>query len=483
LLFSNAILNLLQALKQYIMNKRYLLFVFILIAAACSTPKETISEKKPVAKLEDAPEGYVYHQVLRGETIFGIIQKYNLSVEAAKELNKEVGGVITAGQILKIHVGGEKKEAKKKVETPSSNTTSVNISFLLPFNANMSIDTLTDGDEIEEKSAFKSTVAVEFYEGALLALDSLKKQGFNANVNVLDTQDDSLVLKRLLYKKEVKESNLIIGPFANAQLACANTFSLLQHAVLVSPLSSLPSKLVLQNPYANIAVPSVNIQCRQMASFVADNFPKANIIVSHGAKGAGADYAVIFRNIIAQKLNGKVTDINVTDAGTKSIYNSMSSSQNNVIIVTSSNEAFITELLTGLNSRKDKYKITLIGLPTWDNFETIDMDLMQNLNTYIFKAYFVDEENADVIQFRKKYVANYKTEPSSYVYQGFDLMYYYGKLIMKNGKKIIENVPQFKLNTMHTSYMFDAETPGKGYENQYISVLKFQDYKLVKVNK
>ncbi len=50
-----------------------------------------------------------------------------------------------------------------------------------------------DDPDIKEKAAsdYTSFTYVEYYEGILLAIDSLKKKGFSAKVYVYDVDEDS----------------------------------------------------------------------------------------------------------------------------------------------------------------------------------------------------------------------------------------------------------------------------------------------------
>lgn len=55
-------------------------------------------------------------------------------------------------------------------------------------------------------------VFLDFYEGSLIALDSLKKMGYHIDVFVYDDRGDTNVLKQIIERDEVSKLNLIIGP-------------------------------------------------------------------------------------------------------------------------------------------------------------------------------------------------------------------------------------------------------------------------------
>lgn len=57
-----------------------------------------------------------------------------------------------------------------------------------------------------------SSYAIEFYEGVLVALDSLKKDGLSIQMSVFDTGNDTAKTAAILRKPEMKTMDLIIGP-------------------------------------------------------------------------------------------------------------------------------------------------------------------------------------------------------------------------------------------------------------------------------
>lgn len=53
---------------------------------------------------------------------------------------------------------------------------------------------------------------VEYYEGFLMAVDSLKRQGVSVNLYTYDTKGKSDVTQSILAKEEMKNMDIIFGP-------------------------------------------------------------------------------------------------------------------------------------------------------------------------------------------------------------------------------------------------------------------------------
>ena len=126
------------------------------------------------------------------------------------------------------------------------------ISFVLPFS--------TDEGELlklmgEDKiTGYQPLASLEFYEGALIALDTLERLGIKLNIHVFNHLKDSLSTAMLLQKEEIKKSDVIIGPVFNESLKAAAAVAKNQEVYLVSPLS--PSNMFTDsNKYFVMANP------------------------------------------------------------------------------------------------------------------------------------------------------------------------------------------------------------------------------------
>jgi hypothetical protein len=57
-----------------------------------------------------------------------------------------------------------------------------------------------------------SNLSREYYQGAMIAADSLERAAIPILLSVFDTENDSLVLVSLLKKNALKEADFILGP-------------------------------------------------------------------------------------------------------------------------------------------------------------------------------------------------------------------------------------------------------------------------------
>lgn len=70
---------------------------------------------------------------------------------------------------------------------------------------------------------------VEYYEGFLMAVDSLKEKGVSIDIYTYDTYNNTSSVKSILAKDEMKNMNIIFGPAYPEQ---------------VKPVADLPRKII-----------------------------------------------------------------------------------------------------------------------------------------------------------------------------------------------------------------------------------------------
>jgi ABC-type branched-subunit amino acid transport system substrate-binding protein len=456
----------------------------------------------------------VVHVVQKKETSYGISKKYHISIEALLAANSGLAAEgLKVGQVIQIPVSDIEKPSdivippgtlpplyyskpkkilsKDSLDLKTFKDSSFSISLLLPLH--LFAETIHHAGK-EENSADEaisptSLMGLEFYEGFKMAADSLQKEGFKGSINIYDTSGDTNRVNLLLQKPEIKNSQMIMGPFAPVSaINRVASFAKDNAIVMVSPLTNNLKNLT-ENPFLIQITPSVKTQCRQMAEFIIDSFPNANIVILNANSSKDIELGQTFKSSLTALIKehpnstSKVTALNHADVSLKGVTDGLSLISRNVIIIPSSEEGFISVILSGLKAQTEKFKITLIGLPTWQKFETIDAVIFQELNTHIFNSFYIEEQSEACIRFRKKFRNLYKTEPSEFAYHGFDAGYYYIKALVNFGPAFQDFLPELKFTLMHTTADYERININGGYENQYISILKFDDFKLKKVNR
>ena len=391
----------------------------------------------------------------------------------------------------KVQLAEEKpKEVKKDTVVQSIYKTKFkdqyNIAFFLPFHADeansLDIDKLISG---EEQLPNKSNVALSFYEGALIAIDSLKKQKLNAKIYVYDIDDkDSTNIINLLKKPELTKMDLMIGPLYGSGFLPVSKFAKENNIPIVSPFTQI-NKILFNNPYVCKVIPSTTLQVEQMAHYVVDSFGKQNIILVDNSNTRESSFFNAFKNTANTNLSAKgmsAADTVKLAKGLGGVEAMLSSAKTNIVVLPSTNQSYVTEFVRGLRGKREKFKIVLFGLQTWTTYDNLDFEYLNDLSLHMAANTFVDYSNPATETFITKYRNTYKTEPEMYVYQGFDISYYFISALQKYGSGFLKNISENKFQGIETNYDFKQFPADSGFENKYVHILKYQEFKLVKAN-
>lgn len=492
---------------------------------AKTKPTETATKPNQIEAADTSL--YILDTVKKGQTLYSFSKQYGVSLERIKALNPAAIDGLKIGQVLRFpsdnkklvvaktekpkEIKKEKEEKKEKPieqkvavdpveikhQEPSKDTAppvvfkpelknEYNIAFFLPFHADevdaIDIDKLIKGDE---QLPGKTSMALSFYEGALIAIDSLKKQKLNAKIYVYDLDDkDSLNTDKILKKPEVAKMDLMIGPLGGNSFAAVSKFAKEYAIPIVSPVIQ-GNKILFSNPLVCKVLPSTTLQVEQMAHYIVDSFGTQNIILVDNAKTKESSFLYAFKNTANAGLldKGLSSADSVKQAkGLTGLEAMLLENKANIVVLPSTDQAYVTEFVRGLRNKHEKFKIILFGLQNWTTFDNLDFDYLNDLSLHITTTTFVDYQNSSTLNVINTYRYKYKTEPDMYVYQGFDISYYFISALQKQGTGFLKNLSQNKYQGIETNFQFKQYPSESGFENKYVTILKYQDFKLVKAN-
>ena len=345
-----------------------------------------------------------------------------------------------------------------------------------------------------EKISSRAHNFLDFYQGFLLAVDSLKREGLSLNLSVYNTSKDIDDSKKILAEKGVKESDLIIGPVYPELLEPFANFSRENRINIVSPLSHNDA-LLKGNPYYFQVNPSLVIQFDEFASKV-DFCSEKNLMVVYEDDSSkheiNDNYKSLISNRIKQCENSesihfkevKYKPGGVTAEIKEKINQSMNEVKENVFIIPSENEAFVSDFLSHLFALTTyyNYKVKVYGFPKWQKFKNIPIDYFYRLNIHIFTPYYVDYSQRDVKRFVNDYRHYYRSEASQYSFQGYDIGLYFLKALKKYGVDFKYCLPNLEVDLLQSNYRFIQQSSVDGFDNKSVFLINYtQDFDIVEV--
>ena len=294
----------------------------------------------------------------------------------------------------------------------------------------------------------------------------MKSEGLKVHLFIIDSESDTNKLWNKLKKNN--GYNLIITNENGSILKSLSRYSSEKDIKLFScGINTIDN--IKENKNAFSLNPSSIKQCEQMGKFSGKYFPNSLLITIKTNASKENERAEIFRVGWLKSQSKALIQIDYTKGGVKALTESLDKSKTNILFVSSSNEDMVSSLLSSINTKIPEYNIKVIGLPTWQYFETIDQKLLANCNVYLFSSGFIEFSNKSVFTFRKFFRDKYYMEPTDFSYQGNDAFLVSGKLLLMNGKKIFDGkAPTIK--GIFSDYTFVRSSNYNVYENENIHV-------------
>ncbi|MGE0637777.1 MAG: LysM peptidoglycan-binding domain-containing protein [Bacteroidia bacterium] len=436
---------------------------------------------------------YRVHAVEKGQTLYAISKLYNVTIEEIKQANPEMPEALSLGLQLNIPVEQLLKpeetvytsaviENLKDTTTATVDDSKISMVLLLPLylseNDNSYRDTVKSN--YSESIYAKSLNGLEFYEGALLAVDSLSNKGVKAVIHAFDIPD-SIALAKVLRNPVLKSADVIIGPFQGKRFEAVAAFAKENNIVCVSPVLK-KSDIAQNNPLVNKVLPSDEIQVHQMGEYIGRFNCKKNIIIMHSGNSDSLLIEKLKAGIKSRCDSAKLHVINTKGRGVKLVDSLIQPNVENIVMAFSRDESYVSRLVLHLEKKNNKQRVvTLFGLNEWQDFENIEVEYFQNLNLHLPVDLFVDYSRPEVRGFLKKFREKYLAEPGKYCYLGYDVTMYYLQMLNKYGRNFYQRPETIHATGLQSSFDFKKLGDG-GLENQNTFILNYNDYRLVKVN-
>ena len=322
------------------------------------------------------------------------------------------------------------------------NRNAVEMALLLPFNA----------------SGKTSETNMDFYAGVLMALHDLEAKGVKATLNVYDLQAG------IPSASELDRNDFILGPVSSADLT--QVLDKMDGKVpVISPLDQRAASLADNYKGFIQAPPASASQYADLASWAAAEAAKGDkiILVTEKVSNSTAPAVGVRDALVAAGV--KYEGVSWTLAEGRSLPSALTSrlvkGGVNHIIVASEREAFVGDMVRNLGILLDRgYSIVMYAPSRVRTFETVDGSAYHKSQLHISSPYYVDYDSDQVKSFIRAYRALYRTEPTQFAFQGYDLTRYFATLCAKYGHRWTRAMKRVDDSGLHTDFHFEEAHDG-----------------------
>ncbi len=277
---------------------------------------------------------------------------------------------------------------------------------------------------------------LDFYNGVLMAIDSLKKINTSLDIRIIDAKQKNNSLATLLTDSSLQKTALIISAITNkADTKLIADFALAHKIQMISAI--FPNDAgITNNPFFAILNPTLKTQCEAISNYIQNNFAK-NTILYCKKKGPTEDY---IKNIIVEsnsQSSKSFLNIEVEDSVVFSdLEPYLDSTKQNVLLCGSLKESFGTALVKILNENP-AYKATVIGMPTWDGDKSIHVP---NVEIIYASPYYFNGNEKLLKQLTAVYKVKYLGRPSDQFFKGYETMLYFTNALFSKQAPVFNSI-------------------------------------------
>lgn len=460
-------------LKRFVKNLIPLFILFFLFQSY-SVHAQTLTKKDTSNVHFLNSRKFFIYKVEKGETLFSISQKFKIPQEEIVQFNHEINKGLKAKMKLWIPAYSWLKkdsvEMSKTVAVEKKKESFYSIIVVTSINL-PKIYTASDSSEsyVDEPINDETKQNLEFIEGVIRSAELLKGNGLKISLDIIDSENDSIKLLRKLGKR--KDCQLIITNENSILLSAMSIFSEKNNIQLYSCAMN-SSEIIKENNLAVSLLPSSYKQCEVMGKFSAEYFMNTSLILLKSASIKEIERAESFKSGWLSTKSTPVKKIDYSKLGGIAFADSLVKGKNNILFISSSNEDMVSSILNSLKVKIPEYQVTVIGLPTWQHFETIEQSHLELCNVHIFNSGFIDYSDENVFLFRKYFREKYYTEPTESAYLGYDAMLVAGKSLLKDTIKSITEEKNSEIKGIYSNYSFEKINSGSAHENGNIHVFE-----------
>ncbi len=422
---------------------------------------------------------YIIIPTKKKEVDTGWLDKVFSDVEKSEPAGKPGDDKISQKESLNREGKKELKDTTNKKPVSPKNLAmdrSIKVGVMLPFMA------LTDTSfNYDTEVPPRSHYVLDFYNGLLLAADTMAKQGMNLSMKVYDTQNSLFTLREKIGEVKRADYDMVIGPLFQKNVEYIADELKGKGTPVISPLS----KAVDLDGRPNLVkcVPSNDAGAQEIADLLNGNYRDAKIVFAHSntmedrekvrqikARLTARAENSFIESVVSAEESNMIKRVSLTDV--------LAEDRPNVVVVFSDDKVFLSDLVSKLRTMRSM-QVSLVGPPKLLQIPTLEMDYLNTLKLTMTDASFVNYNDPATIAFIKKYRKKYGSEPSQMAFQGYDVTLYFLNQLWDNGPEMLLMNGENK--TMLSTGFRLAKTVNGGYENQFMHVTGIRDFTLVKI--
>jgi ABC-type branched-subunit amino acid transport system substrate-binding protein len=281
---------------------------------------------------------------------------------------------------------------------------------------------------------------LEFYEGAVMAIDSLNQTGKSAILEVYDISSTQGNIEQLLKRGKFDSLDIMFVHGGPPEYTALASISKSKNIPLVS--ASYPNDGGIRgSPMVYIANPKINSHLQIIVNQMISRWEEANIIWFNRSDPGDDRLEDIFRELIKQSsIAQRPQYIKLGKTfSTEEISKAIDSTKINVLLAGSLDNTFAVNFAKAISTYEKKGIIQVIGMPNWDGLKELQSTSYAGIPIYYTSGMSPATDNKWAIDFDKKMKEETGINSSTSALKGFELTFYFLNILSKYGTIKIDN--------------------------------------------
>ena len=402
--------------------------------------------------------------------MYSLTKQFNISADKLTALNPSIAEGVKEGMVLQlpanISYAKEKKANSSDLSRTFSNQDKKELVLLLPFNiSKIESDTVNSMETRLKKDKFLN-MTLDFYSGALMAIDSANVLGMNVNIKIFDSQETKNSSNAInIVQSNALSANAIIGPFYQSNVEKLAEAIQDKKIPVISPLSKEYDKA-----FDNLYQSTPNNDDLKQAIFEYMQAKNGNIIaVVDPKKGSIKQYITenqkTVRLVGLSEKGGFIAD---------SIKKLLVKDRMNYVVMESEKTGTIFTTTNALLASMKDYQVRLVILETNEtlDFEEIDLKRLTKLKM-TYPSLTRPNDTPEAKRFEKAYKRKNRILPNQYAVRGFDLTFD-TLLRISQDKTFEESIQTTATEQIENKFDYTKNLAG-GYTNKGIYILYYDE--------
>jgi LysM repeat protein len=414
------------------------------------------------------------YKVASKETLFSISNDFDVTIDELIALNPELTKGLQMGMELKVPVKVKSMPTTmstvhkpiKKLDDYLNLKKEKEIVLLLPFNLSKikSDTTLTTQQRLKRDNFLNLTL--DFYAGALMALDSARKMNYPLKVKILDSKEtrSGSEVQSLLNSQQFSNANAVIGPFYPQNVTLVAKALSDKNVPVISPLRE--STAFENNLFESM--PSQDAMKSELIKYIKSK--NGNLIAYIDPRKGSTrkflqdDFPEIYMMPHVEKI-GFVYD---------SLAPKLLKNRTNYFLLESATTGVILNSLRHINQAKSHgFEVSLVLLEMNSTYEVDEVFRRIVSLKPIFPSLTNARDTHENLGFANAYKKRYNAFPNQYVMRGFDVTFdVIQRVLHEDG--FYATIEQYATEQLDYKFEYHPKSGG-GYYNKGVYLLYYDD--------